>query len=45
MRGSMAAELSTLFRKAGCDQDAPQLSGGTPLDSRFPMLVPLKLKG
>ncbi len=37
MRGSMAAELSTLSEKAGATRIPRTLSAGTPLDSRFPM--------
>ena len=37
MRGSMAAELSTLSEKPGATRIPRTLSAGTPLDSRFPM--------
>ena len=37
IRGSIAAELSTLWEKAGATRIPRTLSAGTPLDSMFPM--------
>ena len=36
IRGSIAAELSTFWEKAGATRMPRTLSAGTPLDSRFP---------